>query len=800
MYLEKYRISKKPYSTFSLNSKPDYSFSDYSTYYGVTTKDDIKLKYVIEQMELVNLEPYNLVIHIPYEENMLDTNKRLNFFVNENLINVFDYYYIIVNDFMYIFLKNNFTEVHSLKIFDTRLNIKLKEVNEEKVDFIPGFNENFYMYEEEISSNIYKYKVTYENNKYIYLDSSLPTLNDLIKNEDIINKFSFFDSLNITGIRLYDKINNKLLTSSELPSDDIFISEPLNLGLINNSNIDNYGLIIFYEGLSLEEYKNSSKSDFNMEENKFDLNFSFDYLINKFGGDNDIFLSKRDKIIETNVSNLFKDGSDIQLLEHLLSFDIDEFDRLNLERYAITKPTSIPSFVNSTNDAKIKAYKDLTKSDLENTFMKFIFINNGRLPFEIFYKYRKFTDTVFTEYKDRYTIIYIKTSVFSKYYNITDTSILNELHLGIRFLPDNSKEIFINNINEYYNGVMIPSKDFYYSNKKLIYDNGYPITMDDIEFNTLPPYNILALFPTKKLPNKNIHKLNVVILPDAIYEEDIIFNKRVKVSGFSQQEIDDFKSNNIDNIIYANRLRLKEPIMNISCEIYIDDKLLINGIDYIIESSKCIRFYNIPHSSEYIKLKINSTFNANKLLKERNKSLLNEIISSEEYFESIKDEVNNLIECDILGNYDRDIIRNTMFLTKYFSTEMILDLDDLSQYGEEWLNELKEEFPDYVTTDSNGETIISLYKEFSDDLEVLVDYPRDISLPERLPLNTLISRHLLAINYLNDYGYTHNEYSSIDLKRFNINKKLLKQYMVDINFSPEFIEYVPNIPLNPVFL
>ena len=141
-----------------------------------------------------------------------------------------------------------------------------------------------------------------------------------------------------------------------------------------------------------------------------------------------------------------------------------------------------------------------------------------------------------------------------------------------------------------------------------------------------------------------------------------------------------------------------------------------------------------------------------------------------------------------------------MFLTKYFSTDMILDLDDLSQYGEEWLNELKEEFPDYVTTSPSGETIISLYKEFSNDLEVLVDYPRDISLPERLPLNTLISRHLLAINYLNDYGYTHNEYSSIDLKRFNINKKLLKQYMVDINFSSEFIEYVPNIPLNPVIL
>mgnify|MGYP006893706274 FL=1 len=67
MYLELYRKFLQPLRKHILNKKPDYIFTDYSDYFGVTHKEDIKLPYLLKKIETdkVDLSNYDLVIHIP---------------------------------------------------------------------------------------------------------------------------------------------------------------------------------------------------------------------------------------------------------------------------------------------------------------------------------------------------------------------------------------------------------------------------------------------------------------------------------------------------------------------------------------------------------------------------------------------------------------------------------------------------------------------------------------------------------------------------------------------------------------
>ena len=803
MYLDMYRQHKLPYLIHELNTEKDFDFTNYSDYFGVTTKEEIKSKYVLKDIEELDLREYNLVIHIPYTKEMIDNRNRLNFILNGDPLNVMDYYFLVVNEFMYIFLKNTITAVNSLELFSYKGNLRLHRFDAAPSIINSNFSDNFYSYHDRNNDGTYKYKVEYKESKVIILDKNHPSLIGLLRpylNDGLRSIMKYLQTIQITSIKLFNKSEFKF---ADKDTNKLYINDVLNIGLDSAKNIDDYQLIIFYRGPNINEFINSIHNK-NIVSNNFEASMNLDYIMDRYLRKEININSTIKELLKISVTdNYFKGTNENPLMDHMLSFDIDTFDTLTKDRYTVTRLIDNISFVDKTELSKVKAYKDIDKELVDkkyNKFMKFTFINYGRLPFEIFYNYRKFTDTTFVEHFDRYTNVYIKTSVFTKYYNLTPDDIQPNM-IGIRFLPDGSTERFMENINYEYNGVMIPDKTIYYTKYKLMYDKGYPIDPElDMVYNSLPPYDVAVAFPQKKLLD---HQINVVLLNEHI-TPTLVAKRYIKFRNITTQEKDDYKTNKNLDLIVGNRLRFKEHILNMSTLIKIGNITLINGIDYILESSSCIRFLRIPVSpqdkGDTFSVEIFSTMDVLTKKDERRKSILCKITNSSEYINSYIDKDNIHFEYFYPDNYNNEISRCHQLVTKYFSTEMIIDLQDMDAYGEKWLNNLSNEFPDFMkTVNIGGDEIVDLSREFPNT--TIEDFPRLVSLPERIPLNILITKHLLGIGYFEQYGYLNGEESYIDLRTLRKNKKLIHYFNnIDMDLVYNNFEYSVNIPVDLVFL
>lgn len=803
MYLDMYRQHKLPYLIHDLDTEKDFDFTSYSDYFGVTTKEEIKSKYVLKDIEDLDLREYNLVIHIPYTKEMIDNRNRLNFILNGDPLNVMDYYFLVVNEFMYIFLKNTIPAVSSLELFSYKGNLRLHRFDAAPTNINSNFSDNFYSYHDRNNDGTYKYKVEYKDSKVIILDKNHPSLIGLLRpylNDGLRSIMKYLQTIQITSIKLFNKSEFKFVDKD---TNKLYINDVLNIGLDGNKNIDDYQLIIFYRGPNINEFINSIHNK-NIVSNNFEASMNLDYIMDRYLRKEININNTIKELLKLSVTdNYFKGTNENLLMDHMLSFDIDTFDTLTKDRYTVTRLIDNISFVDKTELSKVKAYKDIDKELVDkkyNKFMKFTFINYGRLPFEIFYNYRKFTDTTFVEHFDRYTNVYIKTSVFTKYYNLTPDDIQPNM-IGIRFLPDGSTERFMENINYEYNGVMIPDKTIYYTKYKLMYDKGYPIDPElDMVYNSLPPYDVAVAFPQKKLLD---HQINVVLLNEHI--KPTLINKRyIKFRNITTQEKDNYKTNKNLDFIVGNRLRFKEPILNMSTLIKIGNITLINGIDYILESSSCIKFLRIPVSpqdkGDTFSVEIFSTMDVLTKKDERRKSVLCKITNSLEYINSYIDKDNIYFDYFYPDSYNNEISRCHQLVTKYFSTEMIIDLQDMDAYGEKWLNNLSNEFPDFMkTVNIGGDEIVDLSREFPNT--TIEDFPRLVSLPERIPLNILITKHLLGIGYFEQYGYLNGEESYIDLRTLRKNKKLIHYFNnIDMDLVYNNFEYSVNIPVDLVFL
>lgn len=803
MYSDMYRQHKLPYLIHDLDTEKDFDFTNYSDYFGVTTKEEIKSKYVLKDIEDLDLREYNLVIHIPYTKEMIDNRNRLNFILNGDPLNVMDYYFLVVNEFMYIFLKNTITAVNSLELFSYKGNLRLHRFDATPTNINSNFSDNFYSYHDRNNDGTYKYKVEYKDSKVIILDKNHPSLMGLLRpylNDGLRSIMKYLQTIHITSIKLFNKSEFKFVDKD---TDKLYINDVLNIGLDSTKNIDDYQLIIFYRGPNINEFINSIHNK-NIVSNNFEASMNLDYIMDRHLRKEININNTIKELLKISVTdNYFKGTNENLLMDHMLSFDIDTFDTLTKDRYTVTRLIDNMSFVDKTELSKVKAYKDIDKELVDkkyNKFMKFTFINYGRLPFEIFYNYRKFIDTTFVEHFDRYTNVYIKTSVFTKYYNLTPDDIQPNM-IGIRFLPDGSTERFMENINCEYNGVMMPDKTIYYTKYKLMYDKGYPIDPElDMVYNSLPPYDIAVAFPQKKLLD---HQINVVLLNEQI-KSTLVTKRYIKFRNITTQEKDDYKTNKNLDLIIGNRLRFKEPILNMSTLIKIGNVTLINGIDYILESSSCIKFLRIPVSpqdkGDTFSIEIFSTMDVLTKKDERRKSILCKITNSLEYINSYIDKDNIYFEYFYPDSYNNVISRCHQLVTKYFSTEMIVDLQDIDAYGEKWLNNLSNEFPDFMkTVNIGGDEIVDLSREFPNT--TIEDFPRLVSLPERIPLNILITKHLLGIGYFEQYGYLNGEESYIDLRTLRKNKKLIHYFNnIDMDLVYNNFEYSVNIPVDLVFL
>lgn len=789
MYKEIYRELIYPlydYYDKTVFRKVDYQFFNYSDYYTVTHKEDIKNKYILQKIvdEGVGLKDFDLVIHIPYTKEMFTKDMRLTFILNDRPINVMDYYMITINEYLYIFLKKRITSVDNLSIFKFKSNIKLsdditKYTPNDNYGITPKFTEEY---------NHKGYLVEYKDIKYLKLTKEKSTIKELLPSDT--SYWSYFKNIKIKEIKIY----NKITKTFEHNENNILITYPGMIKLNKNATrSDEYEIYIFFEGVLPNEFVDTEYNIANEEE----------YLLDRI-----MYLEEKYNILESsNLIDYFKNmitsthidepENDLQLIRHIMNFNYDLFLLLYRKLHRVNIGISCNKFeyVKKTEYNGVVSYENVKDGELDenmNTFIKITFINFKRLPFEIFHNYRKYTDSIFIEHKAYITTVYIPARSFVRHYGYETTKDLQNRFINIILRPAESKELFMNNINTIYNGVMVPSRRFVYDNYlRELYDNGYPIEEKDIEYNTLYPSNLLVAFPQKKIYP---HEINALIYPSHFVKTSKKY--RIKYRNLTPQDKLDFKTTN-NKFIVNNHLYL--DYIDFTYLLKIGPYILTENIDYIILSPNCIEFLNIPviDENDYLTLTLELQGTPyDDLIKLSNKSLAKRFVSSNEYKNRLTNDNENIKLIHYPGNYDSKMNRWHQMVTKYLSGELVIDFRDISIYGEKWFNNLTEEFPDFLK-EQGGHTILNLSPDFN--ITKREDFPRIVALPETNNLHTLVTRHLLAISYLNDNGFTNGATSYIDLTKLRKNKKYLSNFKnIDIYMAYGNFEYNCNIPLDVI--
>lgn len=811
MYLELYRKFLQPLRKHILNKKPDYIFTDYSDYFGVTHKEDIKLPYLLKKIETdkVDLSNYDLVIHIPYTNDMFNSKGRLSLLINDNPVNIMDYYYFVYNEYLYIFLKKTYTSVTSVKTFKSSFPMEMKpyndtatenqEIGTQYVTYLDATNR-------EITTGIAKYKIEYSRQNYFTLTTSKPTVQDVFRpflDNGLKNVWMFIKNITIDRICLYKHgygfITEDVDKVLEIRSNYIRLKT-------ENPKANDYKVVIFYDGPSIEEFIASDK---NKEINE--LRYEEDTLLDKIFYMNDNLPNRFiTEDIQTMIDKLSenydtpKAQTDEMLLKDTLSFNYDLFMLLyrQIHKINIGIPISEIKFVDRLEQSGLKAYKSVNYTQHEpdrNKFMKISFINIRRLPIEIFHNFRKFTDVaVFYEYKGMTSIVYIKTDVFLKYYGYNSLNDLDGKYINIILRPDGSEETFMKNINAEYNGVMIPSKRFYNCVDKLLYDDGYPITEHDIEYNTLPPSNMLVAYPQKKLL---YHEINALMLPRGYKPYTKSFF--VKCKNLTAQDFTDVGNKVPNKFISGNHMVV--DYIDFTYLIKVGEYTLTENVDYVILSPKLIKFYRIPiidNDNDYIKITLEFQGKEFDVLKQNaeTKSILKKIYELPYFVDKYNNKENTCLESFYYpDNYESKFNRNHQMLTKYFCTESVVRLDDLSDYGEKWKKNLQDEYPEYWET-INGEEVFTMTPE-----DVVptsrFDIPRHVTLVQWTPLNDIIYNHIMACSYLDKYGYTHGSTIYVDGNGDEQNKKFIPAINdIDIDKVYHNFEYNINIPLDYIII
>ena len=67
-----------------------------------------------------------------------------------------------------------------------------------------------------------------------------------------------------------------------------------------------------------------------------------------------------------------------------------------------------------------------------------------------------------------------------------------------------------------------------------------------------------------------------------------------------------------------------------------------------------------------------------------------------------------LVKNPKLKLYNKDIFRNHVFVTKYLSSEVIITADE-DAYGDKWINDIEEEFPEAISIDNGKKLCKSLF-------------------------------------------------------------------------------------------
>lgn len=321
----------------------------------------------------------------------------------------------------------------------------------------------------------------------------------------------------------------------------------------------------------------------------------------------------------------------------------------------------------------------------------------------------------------------------------TPDSIVENLYFDIHFRNQDHNNVKYNNISDDYNGVMILSDEFYIYKNKMLYDNGFYIH-NDYNVTDLPPVYMMALFPGRHFPHHHVYmtfdssgryyyKRTYKAKFKNITKQDLT-NEINSIKYYKENVYDILSDVYKEDAIYThdNRLIYKDIMyldyIDFRCHMIVNGSILLNDIDYEILAPNVIRFkrkpFELPIDKDTIEvivqyddlfdevlMKFPDTSRLYKLY--NNDKVIDHIFDIDYDDQYIKDNVYDRsfnFEDDYVREYVRkflypqkypkDVQRGHMFLTKYFSTEAVVQ-DNATQYGINWKESLLREFPEYVT-------------------------------------------------------------------------------------------------------
>lgn len=806
----------KPYNRIEMdryNTSPPITIKDY--------KDDLEYQ-LVSDIEVPDIHKVfkekgvdeTTFIHCytgPATEVFFTPLGKWSFYLNGNAIDTYsDIKLILINGYLYMLSKNPII-FSSLIVVITELNITvtsitngivLQEIGSElNLVFDSNFNYN------QALTSIANGKVVSIKQKYIRVDAGKNILDTLLNYME--TPMHYLYKIELKDVVLVNK--NTGLSTDEYNE---VISIPMLISLSNNN--PDLELYILYNGPTPSEYlANEASTVLDYYDTKYPYLTNSDYLLQNeliriydnpanrvlFLNNPDLHPSWEDLLLDKNMDTM----TNGEVIENLINYNYDLFMTVYRRKHTVNniffyKDVSI---VDSTKTRKILPSKIKQSTD---HFLKITFPNFRHLNFELYMFGRLYTNKYIEERNHEYTVVYIHLSNLFHYYNITADDL--KMLVGMAVLkPTNYSKMNYEILDIDYRGMLAISEEFFSLNKKRLFNNGYIMKNTDYNITPIRPVNMLFMFPKRKF---YIDDVILTGYKGTAYNRDL--DLHLKVKNFTSDEITDITTNfPINKYIYKNLLYV--DYIDRRYTLYAGPTVLVEYIDYVIHSSNCIEFISpiIVYPEDIDKEYVDIYCEYNGKMEER----LMEMVNTKSYRYRL---FNNKIYTDYLYNtlpdtyplisfspealnnncpelYNETIYRFNMMVTKYFSTETIL-MSEMDEYGSEWLEKLRLEFPEFVSIDSTTGDI-TIFLEVPDGLVIdqLKDMPRMIILPEANPLNIMLYNHVIAAYKLDVEGagtvsryVPHNNYK-IYYKRLQYNN-----VVIDPTFTQGDFKYMSTIP------
>lgn len=717
----------------------------------------------------IDREVYTKVTSFAISETWIENNK-FRFKVNNIDINEYDVKIFLLHGYIYIFHKSDFVFGKvTIVLYKNGFNV----IENDNTEISNSFDENISL---NIRNNLNpKYAVNIPFTFFVIrngetnLDVMKSKFPDNYNDEILLHKCIYYMQYNPNKGFFNDNTKIDLrplyIKNTSTDADDIV--------LVIYKKLDDYMKLdnLYYNEL----FKNKDRLDAwfkYLDEVPFNYNKYIDY---EYINSQDEILTSRDFMYD-----MYND-----IMKHTLPSEF-LFTNDNIE---------IDGTMDNLTDVQFDPIK---RGKNYRNYIKFNFHNpRNRVP-EVFYKGRIYQGYKLVEKNINITTVAIKLDEFKQYYELNPNKDPEDITILLK--PDTYHKYHYEDITKEYNSIVPIGRWFFSGFHKRRYVNGYIAKEEEFGFNTIPPYNLLCAFMKRQYKGYDVYDTHYVF-DRYIIKKDI----HLKFRNISES-LDDILSST-DKFIYKNYLFT--DYIDYEYQLYCGPYLLQKDVDYEILSPKCIHFLKPLYKykednidSDYINITIENLFQKDKdMYKEfaNKSSYLNKVFSNKNIIKYLADKendtivLNTRIDNDCGKLYDKKVYDTHMYLTKYFSSEVVLDGRN-GIYGDEWFNKIKMEFPQFITPEGN----VLCDFEVEDNIS-FKDIPRVVTLPENEPLNLLIGNDIAAknrIKYLNldlpyDNGIDERNNELFVYKYYT--RELLKTLI------GESMKYLYTVPFNAIY-